>query len=177
MPTVRRFRRLATFTGDFLIMEDADDTLRTGWPGSAFDLSGATEDPHLAPSLAEALDRYFSGEAVTFDDVPLPRGTAFQQRCWAACRAIPWGRRRTYAALARAAGSGPGAARAVGQAMRRNPLPIVVPCHRVLGADDRLTGFAGSDDPTGDPLRIKQRLLDHEGGMDATLPWRMEKIA
>jgi methylated-DNA-[protein]-cysteine S-methyltransferase len=107
-------------------------------------------------SLVERLQRYFDGDAVNFDE-PLDGtiGTEFQRRVWAITRDIPRGQTRTYGQIARQAGS-PGAARAVGQSMARNPWPIVVPCHRVLGSDGSLTGFGGGVD-------MKRRMLEMEG--------------
>ncbi len=117
--------------------------------------------PEAAPGLdldvlTDKLRRYFEGEVVTFDEPLDPTiGTAFQQRVWTLTRAIPRGETRTYGHVARKAGS-PGAARAVGQSMARNPWPIIVPCHRVLGSDGSLTGFGGG-------LNMKRRMLEMEG--------------
>jgi methylated-DNA-[protein]-cysteine S-methyltransferase len=107
-------------------------------------------------ALVEKLQAYFDGEAVDFDE-PLDKsiGTEFQRRVWAITRAIPRGQTRTYGQIARQAGS-PGAARAVGQSMARNPWPIVVPCHRVVGSDGSLTGFGGG-------VEMKHRMLAMEG--------------
>ena len=108
--------------------------------------------------LAEKLRGYFQGEQVVFDEPLDPGpGTEFQRRVWALTRAIPRGQTRTYGQLAREA-KAPGAARAVGQAMARNPWPVIVPCHRVVGHDGRLTGFGGG-------LPLKQRMLEMEGGL------------
>ena len=105
---------------------------------------------------AEAqLREYFAGTRRTFDLPLAPRGTAFQQRVWAALRAIPYGETRTYGELAAAIGS-PSASRAVGMANHHNPIPIVIPCHRVIGANGTLTGYAGG-------LEIKRKLLALEG--------------
>ena len=108
--------------------------------------------------LADArtqLDAYFAGARAEFD-LPLdPRGTPFQQRVWAALREIPIGRTISYLELARRTGD-PRAVRAVGAANGRNPLPLVVPCHRVIGADGSLVGFGGG-------LDRKRWLLRHEG--------------
>lgn len=115
-----------------------------------------TGDPVPEP-LRRAFVAYFAAPGAAFE-VPLaPVGTPFQQRVWAAIRAIPAGSTRTYGALAAELGS---AARAVGQACRANPCPIVVPCHRVVGARG-LGGFAG--DTGGHRLAVKCRLLRHEG--------------
>jgi O-6-methylguanine DNA methyltransferase len=106
--------------------------------------------------LAGKLRRYLDGETVALDE-PLDEtiGTGFQQRVWAATQAIPRGQTRTYGQIARQVGS-PGAARAVGQANARNPWAIVVPCHRLLGHDGRLTGFGGG-------LYMKRAFLLLEG--------------
>ena len=112
------------------------------------------------PALLVKLRRYFEGEPVTFDEPLDPTiGTEFLRRVWVLTRGIPRGQTRTYGQLARMAGS-PGAARAVGQAMARNPWPILVPCHRVLGTDGSLTGFGGGVD-------MKRRLLLMEGALVA----------
>jgi methylated-DNA-[protein]-cysteine S-methyltransferase len=109
------------------------------------------------PVLIEAqrqLEEYFSGRRTEFELPLSPRGTEFQKEVWQALRRIPFGSTRNYAELARELGVA-GGARAVGAANGRNPLAIIVPCHRVLGTDGSLTGFAGG-------LRIKAKLLDFE---------------
>jgi methylated-DNA-[protein]-cysteine S-methyltransferase len=106
------------------------------------------------------LEEYFRGERTSFD-LPLAfDGTAFQERVWQALREIPFGTTTSYGALARRIGTPtwPGA-RAVGAANGQNPIPIVVPCHRVIGADGSLTGFGGG-------LERKRWLLAHEGRAD-----------
>jgi methylated-DNA-[protein]-cysteine S-methyltransferase len=114
--------------------------------------------------FADKLRRYFKGESVIFDERLDPTvGTEFQRQVWALTRAIPRGQTRTYGQIARQAGS-PRAARAVGQSMGRNPWPIVVPCHRVVGHDGRLTGFGGG-------LQMKQRMLELEGARLAMGGW------
>lgn len=114
------------------------------------------------PLLVEAdrqLTEYFAGERTEFT-LPLhAEGTPFQTRVWQCLLTIPYGRTRTYGELARAIQKG-SAARAVGLAASKNPLSIVVPCHRVLGASGSLTGFAGG-------LEIKARLLALEGARGA----------
>ena len=111
--------------------------------------------------LVQDLCAYASGKPVDFRDTPidLHRRTEFQQRVLEACRSIPWGQTWTYAQLAAAAGY-PGAARAVGQCMAANPIPLVIPCHRVVASDGRLTGYSG---PGG--VRTKLRLLRLESAM------------
>ncbi len=103
------------------------------------------------------LAAYFAGERTAFD-LPLhPSGTAFQLRVWRALREIPYGRTETYGELAARIGS-PGAARAVGLTNGSNPIAVIVPCHRVIGADGTLTGFGGG-------LARKRLLLDLEAGV------------
>lgn len=115
----------------------------------------AANDPLLS-AAAELLMAYFAGRRVAFD-LPLDLGGRgdFTRAVLEACAAIPWGVTRTYGELAAEVGS-PRAARAVGQALGRNPLPVLIPCHRVIGADGRLVGF-------GSGLALKRRLLEHEG--------------
>ena len=104
----------------------------------------------------DQLDTYFAGRLRGFD-VPLDiRGTPFQRQVWVALAAIPYGETRSYGAIATAVGR-PTASRAVGAAVGRNPLSIVVPCHRVVGISGGLTGFAGG-------LDVKRRLLALEDG-------------
>ena len=107
---------------------------------------------------ARQLEAYFDGDLVAFD-LPLElNGTEFNRRCWLALASIPYGQTVSYGEQARRLGLGNDAARAVGAANGRNPLPIVLPCHRVIGADGSLTGFGGG-------LHVKRFLLEHEGAL------------
>lgn len=108
-------------------------------------------------AVSRQLEQYFNDGRGTFDLPLASSGTEFQRRVWSLMRAIPAGETRTYGDIARELGS---AARAVGQACRANPLPIVVPCHRVVAAQG-LGGFAG--DTSGRKLEVKRWLLHHEG--------------
>jgi methylated-DNA-[protein]-cysteine S-methyltransferase len=114
-----------------------------------------------APVLDEAarqLTAYFEGDLVTFD-LPLElHGTDFQRQCWLALSTIPYGQTVSYGEQARRLGLGSDKARAVGATNGSNPLPIVLPCHRVIGADGSLTGFGGG-------LQVKRFLLEHEGAL------------
>ena len=114
----------------------------------------AREDAAVFGEVADQLDEYFAGKRRHFDLALAPRGTDFQRAVWAALAKIPYGETTTYSAIARAIGK-PLAVRAVGAASGRNPLSIVVPCHRVVGADGSLTGYAGG-------TANKRRLLDVE---------------
>lgn len=120
--------------------------------------AGATpvdrRDHPLLDRAATQLEEYFAGTRTDFD-LPLdPTGTAFQQQAWAALRQIPYGETISYGQQARMLGDAK-KSRAVGAANGRNPIPIVVPCHRVVGSNGHLTGFAGG-------LDTKAWLLDHE---------------
>jgi methylated-DNA-[protein]-cysteine S-methyltransferase len=133
-----------------------------------FGLQPGPEAP-LPPHLADAFGRYFAGDLRALESLSTGSiGSSFERAVWARLRRIPPGETRSYGDIARAlggaaSGSGPNA-RAVGTANGRNPLAIVVPCHRVIGADGRLTGYAGG-------LETKAWLLAHEGwrGSQATL--------
>ena len=109
------------------------------------------------PLLLEAADQlraYFAGELREFELPLAPRGTEFQRRVWTAVSAVPYGETATYAEIAAAVGR-PTACRAVGAANGRNPLPVIVPCHRIIGAAGALTGYGGG-------LDRKRSLLDLE---------------
>lgn len=127
----------------------------------ALDVSVRPDRParSVDPQLIERLQAYTAGEPVDFRAVRLDFDgmTAFQKRVARACREVLFGETTTYAALAAAAGS-PRAARAVGQCMASNRVPLIVPCHRVLGSDRRLGGFSA---PGG--IDLKRRLLELEG--------------
>ncbi len=126
-----------------------------GWPAES----------HETPLLAAARDQlaeYFAGRRTAFD-LPLdPPGTPFQRRVWQALIRIPPGQTRSYGELAAELGSG---ARAVGAACGRNPIPVVIPCHRVVAADGRLGGYSGLDG-----VETKRFLLQLEGALAAPNP-------
>jgi O-6-methylguanine DNA methyltransferase len=115
------------------------------------------EDEAPFRELFSSFDLYFSGVPVEFDVALEVRGTAFEMAVWGALRAIPWGETISYATAAARAGA-PGAARAAGTACSRNPLPIIVPCHRVIRADNTLGRYSG-----GGGAGTKRALLDIEG--------------
>ncbi|MFQ5671225.1 MAG: methylated-DNA--[protein]-cysteine S-methyltransferase [Acidobacteriota bacterium] len=114
----------------------------------------------LLEEAARQLSAYFAGALRLFHLPLAPRGTPFQLRVWQTLQGIPYGETISYEGLARRVGR-PSAARAVGAANGRNPLPIVIPCHRVLGKDGSLTGFRGG-------LRVKRQLLVLEGAPAVT---------
>jgi methylated-DNA-[protein]-cysteine S-methyltransferase len=123
---------------------------------SAQGLPGETSA--VLDDAAAQLHAYFAGDLIEFD-LPLDLdGTEFQRQCWLALATIPYGQTVSYGEQARRLGLGPDAARAVGAANGQNPLPLVLPCHRVIGADGSLTGFGGG-------LHLKRFLLEHEGAL------------
>ena len=113
-----------------------------------------TRDDERFGDVRQQLGEYFAGERREFDLELAARGSEFQRRVWAALRGIPYGETRSYGEIATAIGA-PGEARAVGSANARNPIAVIVPCHRVIGADASLTGYAGG-------LERKRLLLDLE---------------
>lgn len=129
-------------------------------PAATF-IGDRRELPEWLAAVVNRLEEYASGCDVSFDRTPVDVGqlTAFQQRVVRECRKIRRGQTRTYSQLAAAAGS-PGASRAVGNVMARNKLPILIPCHRVVGAGSSLGGFSA---PEG--LSMKQRMLRMEGAV------------
>jgi len=133
--------RSISFQNRFRPAAPADDSLRR-------------EEP-FREAIAQ-LEAYFAGALRRFDLPLAPEGTPFQREVWSALTAIPYGETVSYGELARRLGR-PAASRAVGAANGQNPIPIVIPCHRVIGADGSLTGFGGG-------LAIKRRLLDLEAG-------------
>jgi methylated-DNA-[protein]-cysteine S-methyltransferase len=165
----------APMTGGFSVAVDADgnvvatafggdparlrERLGTGGPGplgragAARDAVVLVHDPGRAGAARSQIEEYFAGARREFDLPLKPSGTPCQLRVWEALRAIPFGGTRSYGGLARALGS---SARAVGRANGANPIALIVPCHRVIGADGSLTGFAFGTE-------TKRRLLAHEG--------------
>lgn len=151
MPT---FLRIDTPLGEMAIGEDAGRIVRLLLPGEL----ALCQIESATPLLTEAsrqLRAYFAGDLRAFDLPLAPSGTPFQKAVWAALEGIPFGEIITYGELARRIGR-PKASRAVGQANHKNPIPILIPCHRVIGADGSLTGYGGG-------LACKRFLLRLEG--------------
>lgn len=149
---------LPTPLGPLGLVGDGEHLLRVLFPvdGQAPAIvDGGTRDDGALRMAREQLDAWFAGDRRDFDLPLRPIGTMFQQRVWTALRAIPFGSTMSYGELAARIGR-PTGSRAVGAANGRNPLPVVVPCHRVIGADGTLTGFGGG-------LPCKRWLLEHEG--------------
>jgi len=150
-------RSCLTPLGEVTISEDDGAIVALDW--------GRGRDQARSPLLDEAvaqLQDYFDGGRSDFDLPLRAHGTAFQQRVWDALRAIPIGQTRSYGELAKLLGS---SARAVGQANGSNPIPIFIPCHRVLAAAGALGGYSGGEGPP-----TKLWLLEHERRMVASAP-------
>ena len=164
-PEILTFDRIATPVGEVLLVNDADGAVRAldfaDYEPRMMRLLGRhAPDAELVPGRAPepvrtAIAAYFAGDAKALDGLAVKtRGTEFQKSVWAALRAIPAGETRSYGQLAAAIGS-PKAVRAAGLANGQNPIAVIVPCHRVIGANGTLTGYAGG-------LERKKWLLEHE---------------
>ncbi len=147
---------VGTPVGDLTVVASAQGVREVRW-GREAGVGNEHPEPGAAANLGRALaqiEEYFRGERQAFDLTLDLQGTDFQRRVWGELGRIPFGKTQSYGAIAEAVGRA-GAARAVGAATGRNPAPILVPCHRVVGASGALTGFAGG-------LDAKRLLLAHE---------------
>lgn len=154
---------LLTPLGALTLSEDEGAIVALDW--------GRGRDQEETPGLREAADQlqdYFDGQRAEFDLNLAPFGTPFRQRVWAALRAIPAGETRSYGDIARLLGS---SARAVGQANSENPIPIIIPCHRVVGAGGLLGGYSGGEGPETKRylLELERRALRLTPGQQGSL--------
>ena len=157
---------IATSLGDLTVVAEGDAVAGIYFPhhwhppvaGSIGDLVDPAEDP-VIERVRSQLDEFLAGERDTFDLRTVTHGSPFEERVWALLNLIPYGETTTYGELAAQLGD-PALARKVGQAVGHNPISVVVPCHRVVGKDGKLTGYAGG-------LERKQTLLDLEEPADA----------
>ncbi len=156
------YARIATPLGGILAAAEQGAIIGLWFEGQKYfpDISRWRENAAspLIVRCRKQLDEYFAGKRNRFDLPLAPHGTTYQQRIWREIAAIPFGKTLTYAELAKRAGNGE-AARAAGAATGRNPLSIVIPCHRVVGAKGALIGYAGG-------LDRKTKLLGFEGGSE-----------
>jgi methylated-DNA-[protein]-cysteine S-methyltransferase len=152
------YRYLDTPIGQLRLVSDGEHITAIEFEGMHGDCTTdrQVDDPALI-ACARQLGEYFAGQRKSFDLPLAPRGTAFQNTVWNALQRIPYGELRSYRDIA-AEICNSRAVRAVGAANGRNPIPIVVPCHRVIGSDGSLTGFAGG-------LAAKEALLRLEGAL------------
>ena len=152
------FDRFDTPIGEMTVAADDAGLRHVLFPDNKYPPAGREgwrRDACALRAPREQLMAYFAGELRTFELSLAPAGTPFQKTVWTALAEIPFGRTWSYGELARHIGQDR-AVRAVGAANGRNPLPVVLPCHRVIGADGSLTGFGGG-------LPLKKFLLEHEG--------------
>jgi methylated-DNA-[protein]-cysteine S-methyltransferase len=148
---------LSSPVGELLLAGDTDGLRMVGFQEGAHPTKPPLdwqEDPRPFKQAIAQLREYFAGKRREFDLPLVPEGTAFQLKVWNALRTIPYGKTWSYGELARRIRK-PKASRAVGAANGQNPIPIIVPCHRVIGANGSLTGFGGG-------LKIKRILLELE---------------
>ena len=158
------YKMVVSPVGDLKLVASEKGLVAVLWPNdnpTRVNLPVPTENIEhpLLGEAARQLNEYFGGERRTFTVALDPHGTAFQKRVWDALLTIPFGETRSYAQIAQQIGE-PTAYRAVGAANGRNPLSIIAPCHRVIGTNGALTGFAGG-------LATKQKLLALEGSATA----------
>ncbi|MFO0828377.1 MAG: MGMT family protein [Phycisphaerales bacterium] len=172
-----RVRTFDTADGEFFVAiercGDRERLVETGWTSLRSPLPSAwRRDPRVAPELVARLRRALRGESVDFSDVELPEASPFFARCRRAVQRVPAGTTVSYGDLARRAGNG-AASRAAGQAMRRNPTPIVVPCHRVIASTGAVGGFAGAwataSGPACPQTELKTRLIERERACAASV--------
>lgn len=157
------YRKIKSPIGELIlagdISPDKSETLKAlGFPSGKGEIEPKASwqyDDNIFKEAEQQLAEYFNGDRLNFDLLLAPEGTAFQLKVLAALQTIPFGETKSYADIANQIGS-PKAVRAVGSANGRNPLPIVIPCHRVIGSDGSLTGFGGGID-------AKKFLLSLEG--------------
>ena len=155
----------STPIGDFSVALAADNSvIATAFGGleelrERFTPDEVIHDPVRSADVRREVAEYFSGKRRKFTVSLGASGTMFQQQVWTALRRIPFGQTRSYGELAADLGK-PDASRAVGRANATNPICLIVPCHRVIGSDGSLTGFAFGED-------IKRKLLEHEGALAA----------
>lgn len=148
--------------GELVLTSDGEALTGLQFAGGRWEVeipSGSTEDASRFTDVITQLEEYFEGGRKDFDLALRPQGTEFQRKVWAALRTIPYGQTWSYGQLARTIGQ-PNAFRAVGLANGKNPIAIIVPCHRVIGANGKLVGFGGG-------LDNKQILLGLESGQGA----------
>jgi methylated-DNA-[protein]-cysteine S-methyltransferase len=148
------FTHLSSPIGPLLLAADSTGLREITFPKNGAPASQQTdwiEDSSVFAEAIRQLRAYFAGELESFDLKLAPEGTSFQQRVWSELGKIPYGETISYGQLARRIGN-PNASRAVGLANGSNPIPIIIPCHRVIGSNGKLTGYGGG-------LPVKEKLL------------------
>lgn len=147
---------VASPLGTLQLISEADCLVELNWYGAHKALSSTTgSQPTILRTAADELSQFFSGHRHDFSVPVKPMGTAFQLSVWRELQTIKWGETYSYRDIAKRLGK-PTGSRAVGGAVGRNPIPIFIPCHRIVGANGSLTGFSGG-------LQNKKKLLECEG--------------
>ena len=147
---------VASPLGTLQLISEADYLVELNWYGAHKALSSTTgSQPTILTTAADELSQFFSGHRHDFSVPVKPMGTAFQLSVWRELQTIKWGETYSYRDIAKRLGK-PTGSRAVGGAVSRNPIPIFIPCHRIVGANGSLTGFSGG-------LQNKKKLLECEG--------------
>jgi methylated-DNA-[protein]-cysteine S-methyltransferase len=146
-----RYTFTETPIGAILIASDGEAIVETYFAGAKPKPDWIRDDDDVLREAADQLQAYFAGERRDFDLPLAPHGTDFQRSVWSALQQIPYGETTTYSTIAERIGR-PAAVRAVGAANGANPIPIVIPCHRVIGSNGSMTGFGGGID-------VKRKLL------------------
>ena len=142
--------------GNLQLVSEADYLIELNWEGAHKVLSSTTRsEPAILTTAADELSQFFSGQRSEFSVPIKPKGTAFQLSVWRELQGIAWGATCSYRDIAERLGK-PTGSRAVGGAVGRNPIPVIIPCHRIVGASGALTGFSGG-------LQNKKILLGCEG--------------
>lgn len=152
--------------GQLLLVGDGENIHRIDFPTTYRPVVAETSwksDSAVFTALIDELKAYFNGDLQNFSVTLAPKGTEFQRKVWDALQQIEYGQTCTYADIAKSIGK-PTASRAVGSANGRNPVSIVIPCHRVIGTNGTLTGYAGG-------VTTKQWLLSHEAGEQPLFPF------
>ena len=146
--------------GPLTLVQDGEDITRLLWqsPGNG---KGSLE----LFRAKDQINNYFKGTRKNFSLSLRPCGTKFQNRVWSVLMAIPYGKVKTYGEVARTLKTSP---RAIGNACGKNPIPLIIPCHRVVGASGSLTGYSG-----GDGLKTKAFLLEHENSQRRLVKWTL----
>ena len=148
--------QVASPLGMLQLISKADFLVELNWEGAHKALSNTTgSQPAILTTAADELSQFFSGHRHDFSVPVKPTGTAFQLSVWRELQTIKWGATYSYRDIAQRLGQ-PTGSRAVGGAVGRNPIPIFIPCHRIVGANGSLTGFSGG-------LQHKKKLLECEG--------------
>ena len=147
---------VASPLGTLQLISEADYLVELNWYGAHKALSSTTgSQPTILTTAADELSQFFSGHRHDFSVPVKPMGTAFQLSVWRELQTIKWGETYSYRDIAKRLGK-PTGSRAVGGAVGRNPIPIFIPCHRIVGANGSLTGFSGG-------LQNRKKLLECEG--------------